>query len=154
MDRNLIFLVQPVFGVLAAIAATWTLVEVLNNAEEGLRRAGAAALTAAALIWLSAAAATFLHFKVYGSVKGAADSWVFAHGYVVAVREHLFILLVLAASYLPIVVCGGHLMVNRGARSLAITVSALVAVLALGIETLGALVDAETRSALSQALAG
>lgn len=154
MDRNLIFLVQPVFGVLAAIAATWTLVEVLNNAEEGLRRAGTAALTAAALIWLSAAAATFLHFKVYGSVKGAADSWVFAHGYVVAVREHLFILLVLAASYLPIVVCGGHLIVNRGARSLAITVSALVAVLALGIETLGALVDIETRSALSQALSG
>lgn len=154
MDRNLIFLVQPVFGVLAAIAATWTLVEVLNSAEEGLRRAGTAALTAAALIWLSAAAATFLHFKVYGSVKGAADSWVFAHGYVVAVREHLFILLVLAASYLPIVVCGGHLIVNRGARSLAITVSALVAVLALGIETLGALVDIETRSALSQALSG
>lgn len=154
MDRNLIFLVQPAFGVFAAIAATWTLVEVLNNVEEGLRRAGTAALAAAALIWLSAAVATFLHFKVYGSVKGAADSWVFAHGYVVAVREHLFILLVLTASYLPIVVCGNHLMVNPGARRLAITISALVAILALGIETLGALVDMETRSALSQALAG
>lgn len=154
MDRNLIFLVQPAFAVLAAIAATWTLVEVLNDVEDGLHRAGRSALVVAALIWLSAGAGAFLHLKIYGSVKEAADSWVFAHGYVVAVREHLFILLLLAATYLPIVVNGSHLLVNRGARVLAITVSALVVVLALGIETLGALVDIETRSALSRALAG
>ena len=154
MDRNLIFLLQPGFAILAAIAATWTLVEVLNDVDDGLHRAGRSSLAVAALIWLSAGAGVFLHFHVYGSVKGAADSWVFAHGYVLAVREHLFILLLLTATYLPIVVRGSHLLVNRGARILAITVSVMVVVLALGIETLGALIDIETRSALSRALAG
>ena len=154
MDRELIFLLQPAFGVLAAIAATWTLVEVLNDVEDGLHRARTAALLAATAIWLSALVGTFLHFRVYGAVKGAGDSWVFAHGYVLAVREHLFILLLLAASYLPIVVRGSHLLINRGARLLAMTISALVVALSLGIEALGALIDVETRSALIRALAG
>ncbi len=154
MDRNLIFLIQPALSVLAAIAATWTLVEILNDVEDGLHRAGRSALVAALFIWLSAGAAVFFHYKVYGSVKGAGDSWVYAHGYVLAVREHLFILLLLAATYLPIAVHGSHLLVNRGARVLTITISALVVVLALGIETLGALIDIETRSALSRAVAG
>lgn len=154
MDRNLIFLAQPIFGILAAIAATWTLVEMVNGVEEGLRRAGRSALVAAGLIWASAAVGVYLHYRVYGSVKGAGDSWVFAHGYVLAVREHLFILLLLVGTYLPIVVRGSHLLVNRGARMLCMTVAAVVAVLSLGIETLGALIDMDTRSALIGALAG
>ncbi len=154
MDLELIFFIQPALGVIAAIAATWTLVEVLNNVEDGLRRAGTAALLAATAIWLSALVGGLLHFNVYGAVKEAGDSWVFAHGYVLAVREHLFVLLLLAGSYLPIVVRGSHLMINRGARMLAMTISALVVVLSLGIEALGALIDVETRSALVRALTG
>lgn len=154
MDRELIFLLQPAFGVLAALAATWTLVEVLNGVEEGLHRAGRAALAAAAVVWLSAGVGTFLHYEVYATVKEAGDSWAFAHGYVLAVREHLFIMLLLLATYLPIVVRGSRLLVNRGARALAMAVAAMVTVLAIGLEALAAMVDFETRSALSRALAG
>jgi hypothetical protein len=63
--------------------------------------------------------------------------WPFAHNFFMETKEHLVLLLLLLATYLPFA-AANNLSVNKGARRVVLWVAGLVVMLALTMEGEGA----------------
>ncbi len=142
MSKEFILMLHPTFGVLAMLAAVWFFVEVINANESNLSRITTAGLTVAVFIWLSYIVGGYWYVNFYYADKAIikAGPWPFAHSFFMETKEHIFFSLLLISTYLPIVVSGNQLLVNRGARNLVLTLSALVVLLGLVMEGSGAIV--------------
>ena len=142
MSKEFILMLHPTFGVLAMLAAVWFFVEVINANESNLSRITTAGLTVAVFIWLSYIVGGYWYVNFYYADKAIikAGPWPFAHSFFMETKEHIFFSLLLISTYLPVVVSGNQLLVNRGARNLVLTLSALVVLLGLVMEGSGAIV--------------
>jgi len=142
MSKEFILMLHPTFGVLAMLAAVWFFVEVINANESNLSRITTAGLTVAVFIWLSYIVGGYWYVNFYYADKAIikAGPWPFAHSLFMETKEHIFFSLLLISTYLPVVVSGNQLLVNRGARNLVLTLSALVVLLGLVMEGSGAIV--------------
>jgi hypothetical protein len=65
--------------------------------------------------------------------------WPFAHSFFMETKEHLVILLLMLATYLP-VAAAGNLLANKAARRVVLWVAGLVVLLALTMEGEGAMI--------------
>ncbi len=139
--NEIILMVHVLFGVACMVTAVWLFVDVLHASEANRNRIRKLSWAAAIWMWLAFLIAGYWYVVDYPEDKAIIlhGPWPFAHNYFMETKEHLVIMLLLLATYLP-VVTANNLAVNPGARRLALWVIAGIALLALMVEGHGAIV--------------
>jgi len=142
MSKDLILMIHPSLGVLAILAAVWLCAETLNASAANQSRIRVASLAVAALMWGAYVVAGYWYVNFYGADKALikAGPWPFAHGFFMETKEHVFLVLLLLATYLPIA-ARANLVANRGARTLVMGSGALVVLFGLAMEGAGAFIS-------------
>jgi len=139
--RELILMAHVLFGVACIVASVWLFVDVLHASEMNLPRIRKMSWAVAAAMWLASVAGGYwyvAHYKVDKAIilKGP---WPFAHEIFMETKEHLVIMLLLLATYLPIA-AAGNLPASKDARRVMLWVTCLTALLALLMDGEGALI--------------
>ncbi len=149
MSKELILMMHPTFGVLAVIASVWVFVEALNAREANAGRLRSASVLTAILMWLTYIVGGYWYVVFYGADKAIikAGPWPFAHGFFMETKEHVFLMLLLLATFLPIA-AWGDIVKNRMTRNLVLWASALVVLMGLAMEGAGAIVSMGVKVAL------
>jgi hypothetical protein len=129
------------FGIACAIAAVWLFVDVMNVNDGNLARVRIVSWCAAAFMWVAFVVGGYWYVIFYKADKAIIlkGSWPFAHNMVMETKEHLVIMLLLVATYLPIA-ASENLVASKDARRLVLWVAALVALLALGMDGEGGII--------------
>jgi hypothetical protein len=154
MSNETILLLHPTFGVLGMIAAVWLFVDTLNASPSNVARIRSAAMVCAVLIWLAYIAGGYWYVMFYGADKAVIldGPWPFAHALFMETKEHLFFMVLLLATFLPIAATPN--VVQRGAsRSVVLWSSALVVLMGLGMEGAGAIISMGAKVGLLAKLA-
>jgi hypothetical protein len=143
-------LFHAVFGGLSALAALWVFIELLNISESNTGRIGSAAVITLVLIWGAYFVGGWYYVTHYGADKAIiqAGHWPWAHNLFMETKEHLFFLVLLLATFLPIVVKRNNLLLNRHARNLALAVSGMIVLLVQVMEGSGAIIAMGVRQGL------
>jgi uncharacterized membrane protein YwaF len=146
---EMILMTHVAFGVACVVAGVWVFVETLNASAANAQRIQWVSRAAAILMWLSFVAGGYWYVVHYPADKALIlkGPWPFAHEYFMETKEHLVIILLLLATYLPIA-AANPLAANRDARRLVLWVSALLPILGLMIEGHGAIIAMGVKLAL------
>ncbi len=139
---NLLLLIHPMFGVLAILTATWVLVEALNVSPGNLARLRAVTVVVAVFIWLAALFGGYWYVFYYGADKAVIlkGPWPFAHNFFMETKEHLFFMVLIVATLLPIA-AREDLVANKAARKFVAWTAGLVIALGLLMEGSGAIIS-------------
>ena len=139
--ENLLLLIHPVTGGLATLAALWVFVDTLNAGNGSESRIKNASLICAGLIWITYFLGGYLYLKYYAADKTIilAGPWAFGHNFFMEVKEHVFLILLLMATYLPIVAFE-NIESNKAARKIILWVSGLIIPISLSMEGSGAII--------------
>jgi hypothetical protein len=146
---EIILMAHVLFGVACLITAVWLFVDVLHVNEINLARIRRTSLGAAVFMWLAFLIGGYWYVTSYKVDKAIIlkGPWPFAHNMVMETKEHLVILLLLVATYLPIV-ASENLAKSKDARKLMLWVTAAIAVLALAMDGEGAIISMGVKVAL------
>lgn len=149
MSPEFILMLHPTFGVLAIIASAWVFVETLNASEANSGRIRTASVAVAVLIWLTYIVGGYWYVVFYGGDKAIIKEgpWPFAHGFFMETKEHVFLMLLLLATFLPIAAYG-QVVAKRATRNLVLWTSGLVLLTGLAMEGAGALISMGVKVAL------
>jgi len=149
MSNEMVLLLHPTFGVLAIIASVWVFVETLNTSDANVSRIRNASVLAAVLIWLAYIVGGYWYVVYYGGDKAIikAGPWPFAHDFFMETKEHLFLMLLLLATFLPIA-AADEIVKKRAARTVVLWTSALVVLMGLAMEGAGAFISMGTKVGL------
>jgi hypothetical protein len=151
-DQNMneiILMGHVLFGVACIVATVWVFVDVLNANEQNLNRTKWMSRAAAVFMWLSFCIGGYWYVVFYHVDKAIIlkGPWPFAHNLVMETKEHLVIMLLLLATYLPIA-AAQNLAANKNARRLVLWVAAVIPLLGLMIEGEGAIIAMGVKVAL------
>lgn len=142
--KEVLLMLHPTFGVLGVLAALWVFVEMLNPGTRNLQRVRNAALAAAAFIWLSYLIGGYWYVLHYAADKAVikAGPWPLAHSLVMETKEHVFFVLLLLSTYLPIAAYAAtsNSVKGPGAKNLVLLAAAFVVLLGLAMEGGGAVI--------------
>lgn len=151
MSEQMILMLHPTFGVLAMVAAVWVFVDTLNasGANDNDTRVRSISKLAAVLMWLTYVVGGYWYVTYYGADKAIikAGPWPFAHSLFMESKEHLFLMLIMLATFLPIAASGG-VWNKPGNRVLVLWTSALIVLMSLAMEGAGALINMGVKVAL------
>ncbi len=138
---EVILMVHVLFGVGCLLATLWVLVDTLNASPKNLARIHAFSKVAAACMWVAFVVGGYWYVTFYKADKAVIlkGPWPFAHNFFMETKEHLVILLLLLATYLPIA-AAANLAASRDARRVVLAVAALMIGLALTAEGDGAII--------------
>ena len=142
MDNNIILLIHPTLGGLATLAALWVFVDTLNAKESSLSRIKNVSILCAVLIWLTYFIGGYWYVVHYAPEKAIIQGgpWPFAHNFFMETKEHVFLMLLLLATYLPIA-ASGNLATNKAARKVVLWVAGLIVPVSLSMEGSGAIIS-------------
>ena len=151
---NVILLLHPAIGVLAMLAAVWVFVDALNANEGNLKRILNVSILCAVLMWLTYIIAGYFYVVYYNADKAIikSGSWAFGHNFFMETKEHVFFMLLLLATYLPIV--ARDLLNRRTARTVLLWVAGLIVPTALAMEGSGAIIGMAVRIGLLKGAGG
>ena len=90
----------------------------------------------------------YLIFYPHHKAQILAGAWPWAHNFFMEFKEHAFFMVLLLATYLPMVTRRADLLTGRGVRGLALGVAVLVFLLAMAMEGAGAVIDRGIRLGL------
>ncbi len=146
---QLILLGHVFFGVACILASVWVFVDTLNANEANLPRIRWMSRAAAGCMWMSFLCGGYWYVVHYPADKAMIlkGPWPFAHGFFMETKEHLVILLLLLASYLPIAATN-PLAASKAARRLVLWVAGLIPLLGLLMEGEGAVIALGVKMAL------
>jgi hypothetical protein len=149
MDNNIIMLIHPMTGVFAILAALWVFVDTLNVNEGSIVRIKNVSILCTVLFWLTYIVAGYWYVVHYGPDKAIIKSgpWPFAHNIFMEIKEHVFLMLLLLATYLPIA-ASRDIAVNKSARKVLLWVSGLIVPIALAMEGSGAIISSAVKIGL------
>ena len=149
MSNEMLLMLHPTFGVLAMISSVWVFVETLNGSDANVARLRHASVLTAVLMWLAYIAGGYWYVTYYGGDKAIikAGPWPFAHGFFMETKEHVFLMLLLLATFLPIAAYG-EVVKKRATRNLVLWTSGLVVLMALAMEGAGAIISMGVKVAL------
>ncbi len=149
MSNEMILMLHPTFGVLAIISSVWVFAETLNVSGANVSRVRNAGMLAAILMWLAYIVGGYWYVSYYAADKALilAGPWPFAHGFFMETKEHVFLMLLLLATFLAIAVRGDIVKV-KPARNLVLWVSGLVVLTGLAMEGAGAFISMGVKVAL------
>src|ERR1700761_3389711 len=127
-----LLLIHVMAGVASILAAVWVFVEALNASDENQGRIRRMGIVSAVSMWVSFIVGGYWYVIYYPSDKATIlkGPWPAAHEYFMETKEHLVIILLLLATYLPIVLAN-RLADNADARRLALWIAGLVPSLGL-----------------------
>jgi hypothetical protein len=142
MDNNVLLLVHPALGGLAMLSALWVFVDTLNVSEASLSRIKNISILCAVLMWLTYIIGGYWYVVYYAPDKAIikAGPWPFAHGFFMETKEHVFLMLLLLATYLPIA-ASGNLVTSKAARKVVLWVAGLIVPISLSMEGSGAIIS-------------
>jgi hypothetical protein len=142
MDNNVLLLIHPALGGLAMLAALWVFVDTLNVSEASLSRIKNISILCAVLMWLTYIIGGYWYVVYYAPDKAIikAGPWPFAHGFFMETKEHVFLMLLLLATYLPIA-ASGNLVTSKAARKVVLWVAGLIVPISLSMEGSGAIIS-------------
>jgi hypothetical protein len=137
--NELVLMVHVMLGVGCLITTLWVFVDVLNASESNHNRIRRMSCAGAVFMWLAFVVAGYWYVTSYGADKAVIlkGPWPFAHNFFMETKEHLVIILLMLATYLPIV-AAGNLSADKDLRRVALWVAGLVVLLALSMEGEGA----------------
>jgi hypothetical protein len=149
MSNEMILMLHPTFGVLAIISSVWVFVETLNASQANAGRIRSAGLLVAILMWLTYIVGGYWYVVYYGGDKAiiTAGPWPFAHAFFMETKEHVFLMLLLLATFLAIAV-RGRVADSKSARSVVLWTSGLVVLTGLAMEGAGAFISMGVKVAL------
>lgn len=139
--NEIILMAHVLFGVACILAAVWVFVDVLNANQANQTRIKWMSRAAAVFMWLAFVVGGYWYVVFYAVDKAVIlkGPWPLAHNYFMETKEHLVIILLLLATYLPIVTAN-NLVESKEARRLALWVAALIPLLGLMMEGHGAVI--------------
>jgi hypothetical protein len=147
--ENLLLLLHPATGGLATLAALWVFVDTLNVSSTSEARIKNISLICAGLMWLTYFLGGYLYVLFYAADKAIikAGPWAFGHDFFMEVKEHVFLMLLLLATYLPIAAFDS-LGTNKAARKIVLWVSGLIVPISLSMEGSGAIISVAVKIGL------
>ncbi|MEP6667836.1 MAG: hypothetical protein ABJF10_01705 [Chthoniobacter sp.] len=147
--NEIILMAHVLFGVACLVTAAWLFVDVLHANETNLARIRRMSWGAAAFMWLAFLIGGYWYVTAYKVDKAIIlkGPWPFAHNMVMETKEHLVIMLLLVATYLPIAAMD-NLTKSKDARKLMLWVTAMIALLALAMDGEGAIISMGVKVAL------
>jgi len=153
--ENVLLLLHPVIGGLAILAALWVFVDTLNASKSSAARIKNISILCAVLIWMTYFLGGYFYVVYYGVDKAIikAGPWAFGHNFFMEVKEHLFLMLLILATYLPIA-AHSYLPTNKPARKLLLWVSGLIVPTGLAMEGSGAIISIAAKIALYMKIKG
>jgi heme A synthase len=136
-------------GVLCLLASVWLFVEVIHASDANLARIRKLSAGIAIVMWLCFIVAGYWYVNDYAPDKAIIlkGPWRFAHNFFMETKEHVVIILLLVATYLPIA-SANDLVKSNGARNLVLWVTGLFALITLSAEGMGAMVAMGVKVAL------
>jgi hypothetical protein len=139
--NELILMAHVLFGVGCLITTVCVFVDVLNASATNRLRIRIMSRVAAVFMWLAFVVAGYWYVVFYKTDKAIIlkGPWPFAHNFFMESKEHLVILLLLLATYLPIA-AAGNLAANKDARRVVLWVAGIIVLLALMMEGDGAII--------------
>ena len=142
--NEIILMLHVVFGITCMVAAVWLFVDVLHASEQNIARIRKVSWGAALAMWTAFLVGGYFYVTAYKADKAIIlaeknKPWHFAHELVMETKEHLVIILLLLATYLPIV-AANNLAASKDARKLMLWLTATIAVFALVMDGEGALI--------------
>jgi len=149
MLNEIILMTHVLFGVGCLLAAVWLFVDVLHASAANQVRIRRLSLAAAGFMWAAFIIAGYWYVVLYPADKAIIlkGPWPFAHSFFMETKEHLVIMLLMLATYLPIA-ARNDLAANPGARRLMLWLTAGIALLALLVEGHGAVIAAGVKMGL------
>jgi hypothetical protein len=149
MNHNVILLLHVLFGVLCLIGSLWVFVDALNATEGNLSRIRRMSVAVAIAMWIAYLIAGYWYIVFYAPDKAVIlkGPWPFAHNVLMETKEHLVMMLLLLATYLPIA-ARGRLASSAAARTVVLWTSSLVFSLALVADSFGAIIAMGVKVAL------
>jgi hypothetical protein len=140
---------HAVLGSLLGLAGVWFFVDVLNAKEENQGRIKTLSVIIAGLMWLTYILAGYFYVVHYSADKTLIlkGPWPFAHEFFMESKEHVVMMLLFLATYLPIV-ASSNLTVNKGARKIALWATGLVVLTTVAMEGAGAIISMGVRVCL------
>jgi hypothetical protein len=146
---NVILMVHATFGLLFILANLWVFVDTLNVNVANQARIRTLSFGVAAFMWLAYLLGGYWYVVYYAAEKAAIlkGPWPFAHNFFMETKEHVLLMLVLLATFLPIVT-SGNLFGNRSSRSVVLWVTGLMVLLGIGMEGAGAIISMGAKLAL------
>jgi hypothetical protein len=142
MDNNVMLLIHPALGGIATLAALWVFVDTLNVSEASLARIKKISILCAVLMWLTYFIGGFWYVVYYAPEKAIIKGgpWPFAHDFFMETKEHVFLMLLLLATYLPIA-ASSNLAKSKAARKIVLWVAGLIVPISLSMEGSGAILS-------------
>ena len=142
MNPNLVLMAHVLFGVTCMLGALWVFVDTLSVREGNLARIRLVSVVCAAAMWIAYLFAGYWYVVFYPADKAIIlkGPWPLAHNLVMETKEHLVIILLLCATFLPIC-CRDRIASNRAARAVVLWTSSIVFLLALFTDGLGAFIS-------------
>lgn len=130
------------FGVLGILVAVALFFDVLNLSPENLKRVRLMAFAALALFFLSYFMGGDWYVENYAAEKALIKGgpWPWAHNLAMEVKEHVFFLLLLLASYLPMVLYHRDILGDKRLKVLALTVIGFMVLVGMGMDGFGAMI--------------
>jgi len=146
---NLLLMSHAVLGSLLGLAGVWLFVDVLNAKEENRARIRTISLIVAGLMWLTYLLAGYFYVVYYYVDKAfiLKGPWTFAHNFFMETKEHVVIMLLLLATFLPIMTYN-NLVANKGARKIVLWATGLLILTTVAMEGAGAIISMGVRVAL------
>ena len=147
--ENVLLLMHPVTGGLATLAALWVFVDTLNAGESSVSRIKNISLICAALMWLTYFLGGYFYVVYYGVDKAfiKAGPWAFGHNFFMEAKEHIFLMLLMLATYLPIA-AHNYIPSNKSVRKIVLWVTGLIVPTSLAMEGSGAIISVAVKVAL------
>jgi hypothetical protein len=139
--NELILILHVAFGIACLLAAGWVFVEVLNVSAGNQARIRIVSRVAAASMWLAILVGGYWYVVFYKVDKAIIlkGPWPLAHSLFMETKEHLVLILLMLATYLPIA-AANNLATSRDARRVVLWVAGLVVLLALVMDGEGGLI--------------
>jgi len=140
---------HAVLGSLLGLASIWFFVEVLNAKEENQGRIRTMSLIVAGLMWLTYLLGGYFYVIHYSVDKAfiLKGPWPFAHKFFMEAKEHVVMMLLFLATFLPIIAFQ-NLAANKGARKIALWATGLLVLTTVAMEGAGAIISMGVRVAL------
>jgi hypothetical protein len=139
---NFILMLHATFGLMFIMGSLWIFVEVLNANEGNAVRVRNLSKGVAAMMWLAFLIGGYWYVTSYAPEKALIlkGPWPFAHDFFMETKEHVALMILLIATFLPILASNDFLG-NKGIRSLMLWVTGLMVVIGVAMEGAGAIIS-------------
>jgi hypothetical protein len=140
---------HAVLGSLLGLSGIWLFVEVLNAREENQARIRNTSWIIAIIMWVTYILAGYFYVFDYGVDKAfiLKGPWPFAHNLFMESKEHVVMMLLMLATYLPIA-AHTNLAANKGNRLVVLWTTGLLVLSTLAMEGAGAIISMGVRVSL------